>query len=75
MDDWRKVADRVDAKLRQDGLYLRSCSYTSIWYSTLGEYYILNERNVVDATHVNIELLARKLGCLEPEEQTEFDFD
>lgn len=74
MEDWRAVERRVDAKLRQEGLSLRTCNYGSFWHYTLGDYYIINEQNGVDATHVNIEFLARKLGCLEPEEQIELDF-
>lgn len=59
---------RVDRLLRRTGDRLCICRRGSRSFYELGRYYVVNERNVVDMKHFDIEDFAREVGLLKPDE-------
>jgi hypothetical protein len=67
----RAVARRVQRILARDGRRLCKCDPRTQSYSNLGTYHVVDDRNVVVDSHVDLERLARELGALQPHEQME----
>lgn len=67
----RAVLQRVQRILARDGDRLRKCRWEAREYIVLGSFYIVDDRNVVTDTHVNLEQLARDLGAMQPQERME----
>jgi hypothetical protein len=61
----RALVARCVRVLKKDGNTLRICQEGSRSFSTLGRFYTLDlDRNVVLDSDVDLEELAKKLGCL-----------
>jgi hypothetical protein len=58
------VEARVKRALSKDGQLLRRCSSRSRWFHNLGDYYIVDERNCIVATDVDLEQLAHEFRLL-----------
>ena len=66
----RALMARVNRKLRDNDEVLRHAAELSRAWSNLGSYYTVNVRiNGVTRSHIDIEELARELGCLKPYER------
>ena len=63
----RALLQRVNRKLRAEHEMLKRCKESSRSYGELGDLYCVDmSRNLVTATHVDLEALGRELGVLQP---------
>ena len=53
----RALEARIKRALEKDGQILKKCRADSRWYSDLGDYYIVNQSNVIAAQHCSLEKL------------------
>ncbi|MFE8032401.1 hypothetical protein [Thiohalocapsa marina] len=66
------LISRLRRHLRKEGRALRFRRPGSPWYSTLGDWHVLDlNRNFVVRTHCTLEQLGRETGCLKPYETLE----
>lgn len=61
------VIKRLRRCLIKRGEFLKT-NRSERWWSDLGNYYILNDRNVIVASHIDIQALARSEAVLNPSE-------
>lgn len=54
--------------MRRDGRRIRACAERSRERNELGAFYIIDSRGVVTDKHVDLELVARELGVLRPDD-------
>lgn len=72
----RALVARINRKLDHSDEALKKCRVNSRWYSTLGDYYLVNNQsNTIVAYHVDIEDLARNCGVLNEWEVLELDVE
>ncbi|CRI63748.1 conserved hypothetical protein [Thiocapsa sp. KS1] len=69
----RALFARLSRRLAKDGDILKKCRFDSRWYGDFGNYYIVDSRNAISATHVDLEGWAREMGVLQPWERLEDD--
>jgi hypothetical protein len=67
----RALEARIKRALEKDGQILKKCRADSRWYSDLGDYYIVNQSNVIAAQHCSLEKLGKELKVLKPYEEAE----
>jgi hypothetical protein len=60
----RALYHRVQRRLSHDGERLKTCSYSSRWFSDLGRYYAVDCNNNICHTHIDLESFGRELGVL-----------
>lgn len=61
----RAVERRLARRLASEGLVLRKCSPKSRWHSSLGDYYLARDVDLVlMAAHQDLEDLAREYGVI-----------
>lgn len=65
----RALFARVSRALAKEKMHLRRAREGTRTHSTLGDYYILDDRNTVADSRVNLTAMAKKLGCLAAFEQ------
>jgi DNA-binding response OmpR family regulator len=65
----RALLARLRRALAKEGEILKTTRPRD--YSTLGDYYIVNDRNCVTAAGVDLESLAREMKLLKPYEEVE----
>ena len=64
------LVERLNHHLSKQGLELFQCTFNFHGYHELGDFYVVDTRlNMVNATYVNIEQLARMEGVLEDSEE------
>lgn len=62
----RAMLARLNRRLGSDGLAVKSCREDSKAFEAMGRYYQVDaKRNIVTATHLDIEKLAREMGLME----------
>ena len=61
----RVLLERLNTKLQDREQVLQKCEHLSRACEALGDYYLVDfNQNLVIATHVDLEALARQEGCL-----------
>lgn len=65
----RALGQRVRRALARRGDVFHKCNPRSQWYRDLGDYYTVNERNHIIATHCDLAELGRELGVLRAHEE------
>ena len=60
----RGLIERIKRALRHDGLRLRTCRENSRSFNDLGRFYVVNDRNHLVESHLDLEEVARDLSVL-----------
>lgn len=68
----RAIMARIQRKLNKDGEVLKKCSQRSQWYHSLGDYYLINDRDFIIAHGIDLEKLAEEMGSIKPYEEIEY---
>jgi hypothetical protein len=63
----RALTQRLQRKLSAQGLFLKASR--GKYSSELGRWYVINERNTVEAKDIDLEQWAREEGALKPWEK------
>lgn len=58
----RAIVARINRKLSKTGERLRVCRESSKWFNDLGRYYMINDRNVICAAHIDLEQWNKQLA-------------
>ena len=60
----RAVYQRLARALAHDQQIIRTCRLRSRGYSFVGRHYVMNDRSIIVATHVDIADMARRAGVI-----------
>jgi hypothetical protein len=69
----RALVARINRRLANEGERVLTCREASRWFQDCGRYYVVNDRDNILATDIDLEAYGRETGALRAWEQLAAD--